>query len=328
MAAITQKIPDSVQFFLGEGNLKVEKGASGCTTYSLLEDGNQAFKELLVKVDRYEGLHLDVTDLSRVGAFHLKAKINAFIDRSFDLYPTNAFWLEVKDPHPPSFYSLIPQEIRMNSIFEGKKECRLEQDSQEKKTKILIWLNPDRECPIPLGATHNMGAKAVVIDLAKKAVLLVQRLILEGLWNFPGGSFDGRDQDTLATAKRETLEETGVCLENCRHLLVGEESFPKNPLAPAISRVFAFYGEGLSNQTLTPQLSEVSTARWILVEDILKAEEGEQIGSAKVTKQLIDFLRNAVERKGWEELTHSEGGYSYRTTSFERPQLKEERKDL
>jgi 8-oxo-dGTP pyrophosphatase MutT (NUDIX family) len=98
-------------------------------------------------------------------------------------------------------------------------------------------------------------------------VLLIRRAERAGdPWSgqvaFPGGRQDPGDPDLLATAMRETREETGVDLARAERLGVLDDLVPTTPtLPPVLVRPFVF---ALSERpALAAEQGEVARAFWV-----------------------------------------------------------------
>jgi len=98
------------------------------------------------------------------------------------------------------------------------------------------------------------------------ATLLIRRAERSGdPWSgqiaLPGGRFEPQDPDLLATAIRETREETGVDLTTAERLGVLDDLYPRTPLLPpVVVRPFVFSIAQAPPLTLS---DEVHTAFWV-----------------------------------------------------------------
>lgn len=111
------------------------------------------------------------------------------------------------------------------------------------------------------------AAVALILrDTAGLEALFIQRAERSGdPWSgqvaLPGGRRDPADADLLATAIRETLEETGVDLARAERLGVLDDLYPRTPLLPpVVVRPFVFALAGLPSLTLS---DEVTAAFWV-----------------------------------------------------------------
>lgn len=98
------------------------------------------------------------------------------------------------------------------------------------------------------------------------AALLIRRAERAGdPWSgqiaLPGGRFEDQDTDLLATAIRETREETGLELATAERLGVLDDLYPRTPLLPpVVVRPFVFAIPQAPVLTLS---DEVTTAFWV-----------------------------------------------------------------
>ncbi len=169
------------------------------------------------------------------------------------------------------------------------------------------WLKPSKECKIPPGATHNIGAQAVVIDSAAKKVLLVVEKRWTGkkfekIWQFPGGCYDPEKDDKAliaSTAAREAAEETGVVIDKEsieKARMIAQTAFPKNQFAPALNQTYVF--EASSEQILKPQDGEIAQAKWIETDDVLAAEKSGMLDEIPLGKGIISTMKSALSGHG------------------------------
>jgi len=119
------------------------------------------------------------------------------------------------------------------------------------------------------------AAVAVVLVPAPDAVLLIRRAERAGdPWSghmaLPGGRRDPADEDLVATAVRETLEEVALRLDRSDLLGGLDDVVPRTPVLPPIAvRPFVF---GLAERPpLTPN-PEVAGVRWVHLDHLLHPE--------------------------------------------------------
>jgi 8-oxo-dGTP pyrophosphatase MutT (NUDIX family) len=130
-------------------------------------------------------------------------------------------------------------------------------------------------------ADHDPAARpaAVAMILHQSAddleALFIKRAARAGdPWSgqiaFPGGRFDSADADLLATAMRETREETGINLHSAEQLGVLDDLNPRTPtLPPIVVRPFVFGVAARPALSLSP--AEVQRAFWLPFTDLARA---------------------------------------------------------
>lgn len=120
---------------------------------------------------------------------------------------------------------------------------------------------------------HDSGRPQAAVALLLVAnpdrILLIRRAERAGdPWSgqlaLPGGRRDPIDSDLLATAIRETREETGLELEPSWHVATLDDLAPRTAvLPPILVRPFVFYLQ----QELAPQVSdEVAQVGWVALD--------------------------------------------------------------
>lgn len=159
----------------------------------------------------------------------------------------NSLWLNFYLPCPLSAIGMIAPD---NFLIGTPGICDLIYDRQENKLRVWSWLNEDKVCSIPSGATYSVGGAALIIDRIAEKILLVANIDRSDSWNLPGGSFDpGSDPSPSFTALREALEEGGFQIDKNDHFepsLIGQMQFPENQFASAISQIWAFFIDNVS----------------------------------------------------------------------------------
>jgi 8-oxo-dGTP pyrophosphatase MutT (NUDIX family) len=116
------------------------------------------------------------------------------------------------------------------------------------------------------------AAVAVVLAAEPESVLLIRRAERTGdPWSghmaFPGGRRDAPDEDLVATAMREAVEEVGLRIGSS-HLIGGlDDVVPRTPVLPPIAvRPFVFLLPTSPPLVLNP---EVAAAQWVPLDRLL-----------------------------------------------------------
>ncbi len=123
-----------------------------------------------ISTDCYGGCHVNVESFTHE---HIELIREAIQELSSIFQKTKAFnsiWLNF--PLPCSLGTVgttIPQSFEIGTP--GK--CDLIYDRQANKLRIWSWLNPDKICTIPSGATHSVGGAALIVDTICRKILLV-----------------------------------------------------------------------------------------------------------------------------------------------------------
>lgn len=221
-----------------------------------------------VAVDPYGGCHVEIPQQATIPE-KLKEEITELSQFIQNNKLFDSLWIDVSVPSKANIFNICPDTWQIGNPEIGNVVI----DTQKEKIRVWQWLNPDKICAIPAGATHNLGATAAVIDETAQKILLVQNERRKTSWEMPGGSFEpGKDrpESTLSTAIRECKEEAGLDPSNNPSSLIGQISFPSNQFAPAFNQVWKIvFNEG-SNITPLPQPGETLQASWISFEDVNK----------------------------------------------------------
>lgn len=106
---------------------------------------------------------------------------------------------------------------------------------------------------------------ALIFD-AQGRVLMLRRHRTKhggGMWGFPGGKRDGAE-DMLATALRETHEETGLLFDDMQYLGTHYAHLPTDEV-----HITSFTVQAPDGALVTTRPSEHEAYRWFAVEDLL-----------------------------------------------------------
>lgn len=255
-----------------------------------------------ITTDLYGGCHVNMTTLfSKERAELIKKAIDELSTNFKKTKAFNSLWLNFSLPCPLSTMAMIAPD---NFLIGTPGTCDLIYDHQEKKLRVWSWLNEDKVCSIPSGATHSVGGAALIIDKIAEKILLVVNIDRSHSWNLPGGSFDpGSDPSPSFTALREAQEEGGFQIDKNDHFepsLIGQMQFPENQFASAISQIWAFFIDNISLKKLNPPQDEISKAEWISFDEILQSQ-----GSLKglnLGLEIKEGLRAAIEGRGCQEI--------------------------
>jgi hypothetical protein len=190
----------------------------------------------LINTDSYQGCHLEVKQIPADKMLRVPRAIEdlaAGITRSLsDLKrveeETTFNFLMVDFDMPVTLKeisSVLPDSFKIGDPESGN----LIKDEINKKLHFWKWLNPDKPCTVPFGATYSAGGLALIIDQVAQKVLLVESKGRKGAWNIPGGSPDPiRDRSPRDTAIREAQEEGGFKIEggNSTACISGSNGIP------------------------------------------------------------------------------------------------------
>lgn len=254
-----------------------------------------AGKDVSIVTDPYGGCHIEVANVPAESALMKNA-----IQQLAGSLTCDSIWVNFPFPtQANSLGTVIPDSFQIGVPGKGD----VIYDYQQKKIRFWQWLNPNKECSIPSGATHNLGATALLIDKAAQKVLLVENMMRKGSWNLPGGSFEPEhDKSPAYTALREAQEEGGFKVEAkmAEAVLMGQMQFPNNQFAPAINQIWAFFIDGISQQALNPPANEICRAEWIDVKEVLNSTD--TLGGLKIGPEIKATLDAALKGNGMREV--------------------------
>ena len=293
-SSITSDIPAGIKGFFNTvyGKDPEIHSQKKSTTYSIPKEGVSIF------TDPYKACHVDIKEISPERFASIKEAIQELSETSKKNNTFNSIWIDIALPFKPHVMgSILPESFEIGQPDKGD----LIYDYQEKKIKIWQWLNPNKKCSIPPGATHNIGATALLIDrIAKKILLIVNNSRNTSAWNLPGGSYDPAiDKAPHKTALREAMEETGLVIEEesaSQPMLVGQMEFPIDQFAPALNQVWVYSVDNLSKKTLRSSSHEIKKAEWISFDEIIKSDK--KLRGLKLSKEIKPLLIAAIKNLG------------------------------
>lgn len=267
------------------------------TIYSL---PNQSIR---ISTDAHGGCHIDIKPVNPEIDSQARGAIEQLAEAFKQSKACNSLWVNFDLPCSPAQWGRVLPESFVIGV-EGQGD--LIQDVQQKKIRIWQWLNADKVCTIPPGATHNLGGSALIIDPLAKKILLVLNKNRNTVWNLPGGSFEPwKDVDPADTALREAQEEGGFELPHAikeKPQLVGQMQFPENSFAPAINQIWAYFIAGISNLKLNPPTDEIKQAEWFDIKEIKKSDG--KLGDLQLSNEVKQPLRTALKGHGFREISN------------------------
>ena len=261
--------------------------------------------EISTMVDSYGGCHVDIGKISKELLPVVQQAIEGLAEELKKAKTCDSLWVDFPLPTNPEIMGLLPKSFVIGTPGRGD----LIYDSQQRKVRVWQWLNPNKECVIPPGATHNIGATALLCDTEAQKVLLVVNVRRDKNWNLPGGSYDPfRDKTSADTALREAREEGGLeIVESAikEQKLIGQMQFPQNQFAPAINQIWSFAIPGLSQSKLNPPPLEIKRAAWVDYQTIKESSgdfDGFSLGE-EIRTPLLAAMKGLgaqeIVNKGW-----------------------------
>lgn len=267
------------------------------TVYSVPEKG------LSIITDPYGGCHVDVKQISEEKLSAVREAIGELSEAFRSSGAFDSVWIDIALPANPQTLGFIAPE---SFVIGNPGKSDLIYDYQQKKVRLWQWLNDKKECAIPAGATHNIGATALVIDNVAKKVLLVVNVHRDNAWNLPGGSFEpGIDNAPCFTALREAQEEGGFEVDKeavSESRLIGQMQFPNNQFAPAINQIWAYFIDGISEKKLNPPADEIKIAEWVDFDKIIHSDG--TLDDLKLSEEIKTPLIAAINGLGSREIVN------------------------
>ena len=295
MATVSSpKAPEEIKSFFekfSKNEIQISEDRRS-TTYKTNDD-------FLLYTDNFGGCHISLQKNSDA-----KALQDAIENLALTFEKTKTFdslWVESKLPVKlNAFANILPDSFEM-----GAKNSNLIHDLQKKEAKAWVWLNNDKECSIPAGATHNVGATAIILDKIAQKVLLVENLARPGQWNLPGGSYEPlQDTTVFSAALREAQEEGGFEIKekDLNPSLIGEMDFKYNQFAKAINQIWAVSIDNISKTNLNPPKEEIKQARWVNINYIKVLLGDEKLIGLSIGKEVKLSIIAAINGLGCEKI--------------------------
>lgn len=269
------------------------------TVYSI------AGKGISISTDPYGGCHILASEIPFERIPFVQGVIQKLADHLAVTRLFDSLWIDTKLPCQASdLFGIAP------AVFQAGRPgvSDVIYDYQQKMMRSWVWLNSDKECSIPAGATHNIGATAIMIDRIAQKVLLVVNINRSSAWNLPGGSYEPADNAPCHTALREAQEEGGFEISKqslTEPVLISQMQFPYNQFAPAINQTWAFFADGISHIKLNPPVHEIIRAEWIDISSVIESDgklDGLEIGEhikASINAAIKGVFLEKIIDKGW-----------------------------
>lgn len=258
-------------------------------------------KGVSIITDTYGGCHIDVKEISTDTIPLARQAIEQLSETYRASKAFDSIWIDVALPAGAfTLGSITPLSFEIGQPGRGD----LIYDHQKKQIKIWQWINSNKECAIPPGATHNIGATALILDRVARKVLLVVNTRRSDSWNLPGGSFDlSKDKTPCDTALREAEEEGGFEVDKSTAFdprLMGQMQFPENQFAPAINQIWAYFIDGISQKALNPPTDEIKRAEWI---DFVEVQNSTgTLKNLKIGEEIKSTLVAAINGLGFQQI--------------------------